>query len=55
MTWLPWLGEMLKYMQIFRHLEDFSLGIIDTRPLFYYLSNSALVLGISVLVVEAKA
>ncbi len=55
MTWLPWFGETLEYMQIFRHLEDFSLGVIDTRPFFFYLSNSALVLGISVLVVEAKS
>ncbi len=54
MAWLPWLGEILSYVQIFKHLEEFSLGIIDTRPFFFYISNCALVLGLSVVMVEAK-
>ena len=54
-SWLPWFRETIDYMQIFRHLEEFSRGMIDTRPFFFYVSNSALVLGIAVLVVEAKA
>ena len=54
-AWLPWLKPSLDYFHIFEQLEDFSRGIIDTRPLFYYLSLTALVLGVSTLVVESKA
>ena len=54
-SWGPWLRETVDYMQIFRHLEEFSRGVIDTRPFFFYISNTALILGLSVIVVEAKA
>ncbi len=50
-----WLNAVVNYLQIFEHLDDFSRGIIDTRPFFYYLSTGALLLGISTLVIEAKA
>lgn len=50
-----WLRGTVDYLQIFRHLEDFSRGIIDTRPFFYYTSTAALLLGLSTLVIEAKA
>jgi ABC-2 type transport system permease protein len=53
--WVPWFRDTIEYMQIFRHLEEFSRGVIDTRPFFFYFSNTALVVGISVLVVESKA
>lgn len=53
--WLGWFETSLDYFQTFKHLEDFSRGVIDTRPLVLYLSNSLLLLGITVLVVEAKA
>ncbi len=49
-----WWHGVLDYLQIFRHLEDFSRGVVDSRPVIYYLSNTALVLGLSTLVVEAK-
>ena len=45
---------ILTYFQVFEHFEDFSRGMIDTRPFVYYLSSSIAVLGISVLVVETK-
>ncbi len=50
-----WLRAAVDYLQIFRHLEDFSRGIVDTRPFFYYTSTAALLLGLSTLVIEAKA
>jgi len=53
--YLPILEAPLEYIQIFDHLEDFSRGIFDTRPIAYYLTHSVLVLGISVLIVESKA
>ena len=50
-----WLTTTVDYLQIFAHLDDFSRGIIDTRPFFYYASTAFLLLGLSTLVVEAKA
>lgn len=50
-----WLDATVNYLQIFEHLDDFSRGIIDTRPFFYYTSTGVLLLGLSTLVIEAKA
>lgn len=50
-----WLDGVINYLQIFQHLDDYSRGIIDTRPLFYYTSTGLLLLGLSTLVIEAKA
>ena len=50
-----WAVSTVNYLQIFEHLDDFSRGIIDTRPFFYYASTSFLLLGLSTLVIEAKA
>ena len=51
----PWLESAVNYLQIFEHLDDFSRGVIDTRPFVYYASTAALLLGLSTLVIEAKA
>ena len=50
-----WMSELVNYLQIFQHLDDFSRGVIDTRPFFYYSSTGLLLLGLSTLVIEAKA
>jgi len=50
-----WASELVNYLQIFQHLDDFSRGVIDTRPFFYYTSTGVLLLGLSTLVIEAKA
>lgn len=50
-----WLDATVNYLQIFQHLDDFSRGIIDTRPFFYYTSTGILLLGLSSLIIEAKA
>ncbi len=54
-AWELWLAEPLEFLKVFRHLEDFSRGMIDTRPIFYYLSNAGLVLGLAVLLIDSKA
>ena len=54
-SWLSVIGVGADYLQSFKHLEDFSRGVIDTRPFFLYLSLTGLLLGITSLVVEAKA
>ncbi len=48
-------NDLLAYLQVFDHYNDAVLGMLDTRPLIYYLSSTLLVLGLSSLVVEAKS
>lgn len=52
--WHGLSGETIAYMQMFDHFEDAIDGMIDTRPLVYYLSGTFLVLGLATLSVEAK-
>lgn len=35
----------ISYFQLYQHFEDFSRGIYDSRPIVYYLSATALILG----------
>jgi ABC-2 type transport system permease protein len=44
----------LEYMQVFRHLNDFTQGIVDTRQVLFYVSGTVLALIFSILSVEAK-
>lgn len=53
-AWADWFNESMGYFELFEHLRNFSRGVIDTRPFFLYLSNTALFLGLAVLVVEAR-
>ena len=46
---------VLDYFQLFEHFDDFSRGLIDTRPFVYYISGTIAVLGFSVLVIESKS
>lgn len=55
---LPWDGlfpNLLDYLHSFRHLEDFSRGILDTRPFLFYTSFSILFLAVSGMIVKAKS
>jgi len=54
-TWFQWVKMPLEYLQTFQHLEDFSRGILDSRPFILYISNALIVLGVTSLIVEAKA
>jgi len=53
-SWFVHIQPAVDYLQTFRHLEDFSRGIVDTRPFFLYASNTILVLGVTTLVVESR-
>ncbi|MBN1403281.1 MAG: ABC transporter permease subunit [Opitutales bacterium] len=53
--WSDWLREPLQYFDTARHRESFIRGVFDTRPLFYYITNSSLVLAIAALIVESKS
>jgi ABC-2 type transport system permease protein len=39
-----WYGEVLQYMSILRHFDDFTRGVIDTTSLIFYVS--LIVLGL---------
>jgi ABC-2 type transport system permease protein len=48
------LRAAVDYTLVFRHLEDFTRGVVDTRQLLFYLSGTVLALIFSILGVEAK-
>lgn len=52
--YLPLSKAWVDYLQVFQHAEDFSRGIIDTRPIFFYVSTAALFLVLSILTIESK-
>lgn len=49
-----WLNDLVAYLQIFDQLHDFSSGVIDTRPFFYYTSMAVFFLSLAVLMTEVK-
>jgi ABC-2 type transport system permease protein len=53
--WADWLHDPLQYLDTGQHRDSFVRGVLDTRPFFYYLTNSALVLSIAAMIVESKA
>lgn len=44
----------MSYMDVFRHMGDFTQGIVDTRQILFYVSGCVLALIFSILGVEAK-
>lgn len=51
---IPLSDVILSYLQVFAHFEDFSRGLVDSRPVVYYLSGTIAVLGLSVLVLDSN-
>lgn len=54
-SWEGPIEGSLEYFQTFIHLEDFTRGVLDSRPFFLYLSGALLALGVTGLIVEAKS
>jgi len=48
------ISSVADYIQTFRHFEDFSASVIDTRPFFFYISTTLVLLTVTSLVTEAK-
>ena len=48
------MRDTLSAIDVFRHLEDFTSGVVDTRQVVFYLTGTALALILSILGVEAK-
>jgi ABC-2 type transport system permease protein len=46
--------DAIDYANAFRHLDDFTRGVVDTRQLLFYVSGTVLALIFSILGVEAK-
>lgn len=49
------ISSVFNYLRTMEHLEDFSTGVIDTRPFFLYLSSAFLLLGITTFITQSKA
>jgi ABC-2 type transport system permease protein len=49
-----WIREFGVYTSSVSHMLDFSRGAMDTRPFVFYLSGTALMLFLTVKVVEAR-
>jgi ABC-2 type transport system permease protein len=49
------LNRLVDYVQVFQHAEDFTSGIIDSRPFVLYLSGTILLLFLTVIVVETRS
>jgi ABC-2 type transport system permease protein len=50
----PSRRELLTYVNLWDHMDEFSRGIVDTRRLVYYLSATALFLFLSTVSLQAK-
>jgi ABC-2 type transport system permease protein len=50
----PAAKELLSYLTIWDHMDDFSRGIVDTRRIVYYASSAALFLFFAQATLEAK-
>ena len=48
------LRAIAQYIQVYDHVEDFSRGVLDTRPFFLYGSGAMLMLSLAVLAVDHK-
>jgi ABC-2 type transport system permease protein len=49
------LNRLVDYVQIFQHGEDFTSGIIDSRPVVLYLTGTTLLLFFAIVTVETRS
>jgi ABC-2 type transport system permease protein len=50
----PALKEVVEYLNLLQHMDEFGKGIVDTRHLIYYLSASAFCLFLTTRALEAN-
>ncbi len=53
-TGMSWILRMADYIQPFKHLEDFNVSLLDTRPFFLYISTAILLLAVTTFIMERK-
>ena len=51
---LSWLGPAVSYVDTFKHLDEFTGALLDTRPFFFYLSTAAVFVAFTSLITESK-
>lgn len=49
------LKQIIDYVQIFQHSEDFTAGLIDSRPFVLYLTTTGILLFFAVIAVENRS
>ncbi len=49
-----WRTNLLAYLGLTEHMQDFSRGVVDTRPVVFYLSLTILFLFLTLKVVESR-
>jgi ABC-2 type transport system permease protein len=50
----PVLRDLISYVSAIEHMADFSRGMIDSRPIVWYVSMTALVLFINLQVFQYR-
>ncbi len=50
----PWIQEAGRYVSSVMHMMEFSRGVVDTRPLVFYLTGTLLMLFCTVKVIESR-
>jgi ABC-2 type transport system permease protein len=50
----PVLKEIVSYTNLYQHMDDFSRGVVDTRPLVFYITTSALFLFLATRALETR-
>lgn len=53
-TGAEWLRDTLNYVSMLGHMEDFSRGIVDTRPVVFYLTSTIFFLFLTYCVVKSR-
>lgn len=48
------LRQIIEYVYVYEHVEDFSRGVLDSRPIVFYTSGTLLMLSVAVLAVDHK-
>jgi ABC-2 type transport system permease protein len=51
---LHWQTEVLSYFNLFDQMEDFALGVVDTRAVIFYVTVTFLFLFLTLRVVESR-
>jgi ABC-2 type transport system permease protein len=49
-----WPARLFLYVSLIDHMKDFARGVVDTRPVVFYLSMTALFLFLTLKVVESR-
>lgn len=50
----PLLKEVVSYANLYQHMDDFSRGVVDTRPLVFYLTATVLFLFLTTRALVAR-